>query len=38
MPEGENHEEKVEVDGKILLNWILENRMGGCGIDSSGSG
>jgi hypothetical protein len=29
--------EDVGVDGMIILDWIL-NRLGGCGLDSSGSG
>jgi hypothetical protein len=26
------------VNGNILLDWILEKRVGGCGLDASGSG
>jgi hypothetical protein len=26
------------IDRAIILKWILENRFGGCGLDSSGSG
>jgi hypothetical protein len=27
----------LDVDGRIILKWILGNRMEGCGLDSSGS-
>jgi hypothetical protein len=35
-PEGDNLEEKDEY-GKIILRWILGNRVGRCGLDASGS-
>jgi hypothetical protein len=36
--EGKNHLEDQDVDGRIILGWILEKRVGGCGLDASGSG
>jgi hypothetical protein len=36
LTERENFE-NLDVDGRLLLIWIL-NRMGGHGVDSSGSG
>jgi hypothetical protein len=35
--EGKNHSEKLVVNGKIILEWILGD-VGRCGLDSSGSG
>jgi hypothetical protein len=37
-PEGKNHSEDIGVDGKITLEWILGNRVRGCGLDSCGLG
>jgi hypothetical protein len=37
-PEGRDHLEDLGVDGKIILECILGNRVGRCGLDSSGSG
>jgi hypothetical protein len=34
---GIDHLEDLGVDKKITLKWILGNRVGGCGLDSSGS-
>jgi hypothetical protein len=36
-PEGRRPQD-FGVDGKIILKWILGNRVGGCGLDASGSG
>jgi hypothetical protein len=33
-----DHLEDVDVDGNITLEWILENMVGRCGLDASGSG
>jgi hypothetical protein len=30
--------EEVDVDGRTILEWILGNRVGRCGLDSFGSG
>jgi hypothetical protein len=32
QPEGNRHFEDVDIDGRVILKWIL-NRMGGCGLD-----
>jgi hypothetical protein len=32
------HMEELGVDGKMILEWILGNRAGRCGLYSSGSG
>jgi hypothetical protein len=36
-PQAKIHSEDLGVDGSVILKWILNNRMGGCGMDSSGS-
>jgi len=33
-----NHLENLGLDGRIILNWILKNRIAGRGLDLSGSG
>jgi len=33
---GRDHSEDLGVDGRIILEWIFENRVGGCGLDASG--
>jgi hypothetical protein len=33
-----DHQEDADVGDRIILNWILANRMGWYGLDSSGSG
>jgi len=33
-----DHTEDLGVDGKIILEWILGNRVGMCGLGSSGLG
>jgi hypothetical protein len=35
---GTDHSEDLDVDLRIILKWFLWNRVGGCGLDSSGSG
>jgi hypothetical protein len=35
-PEGKRHSEDLSVDGRIIVKWILVNRVEG-GLDSSGS-
>jgi hypothetical protein len=35
---GRDHTEDPDVDGRIILEWILGNRMGRCELDASGSG
>jgi hypothetical protein len=37
-PKERNHSEDLSVDGKITLEWILQNRVGRCRLDASGSG
>jgi hypothetical protein len=37
-PEGEDHSEDQAIDGKIMLQYILENQDGKVWLDSSGSG
>jgi len=32
------HSEDLDVDGKIILEWILGKQCGKCGLDSSASG
>jgi hypothetical protein len=34
---GKNHFKNLNVDGAIILKWML-TRLGGCGLDSSGLG
>jgi len=34
---GRENLEDLDVDGKIILEWILGNRVGGRGLDASGS-
>jgi len=35
---GRDYSEDLSVDGCIILEWILGNRLGRCGLDASGSG
>jgi len=35
---GRDHSEDLGVDGKIILEWIWGNKVGGCGLDECGSG
>jgi hypothetical protein len=35
-PEGKNYSEDLGVDGRIILDWILENRVVSCRLDASG--
>jgi len=35
---GRDHSEDVLLDGRIILEWILKNTMGGSGLNSCGSG
>jgi len=35
---GRDHSEDLFVSGKIILEWILGNRVGSCELDASGSG
>jgi hypothetical protein len=35
---GRDHSEDLGVDGRIVLEWILGNRMGSCGLDESSLG
>jgi hypothetical protein len=35
---GRDHFEVIGVDERIILEWILGNRVGRCGLDASGSG
>jgi len=35
---GRDHSEDIDVDGKVILEFILGNTVGGCGLDASGSG
>jgi hypothetical protein len=38
-PEGKSHSEDLDVDGRILLEWILQKyRLEMCEVDSSDSG
>jgi hypothetical protein len=36
--ERKNHLEDLDIDGKIILEFMLRNWSGICGLDSSGSG
>jgi hypothetical protein len=38
VPKGRDHLEYLGVAGSIILKWILDKYMGGCGLDSPGSG
>jgi hypothetical protein len=29
------HSEELDIDGRIILEWILGNRVGKCGLDAS---
>jgi hypothetical protein len=33
-----DHSQDVVIDGRITLNWILGNRVVGCGLNSSSLG
>jgi hypothetical protein len=35
---GRNHEEDLGVDGIMILEWILGNRLGKCGVNAYGLG
>jgi hypothetical protein len=35
---GRDHKDNLAVDGRIILEWILGNRVGRCEMDSFGSG
>jgi hypothetical protein len=35
---GRDHLEELRVDGRIILECMLESSLGGCELDSSGSG
>jgi hypothetical protein len=35
---GKDHSEDIGIDGRIILEWILGNRVGKFELDSSGSG
>jgi hypothetical protein len=37
-PEGENHLKDKEVDGRMGSKWTLRGLVGGCEVDSPGSG
>jgi hypothetical protein len=37
-PEGKSHLKDQGVDGRIGSKWTLERLVGGCGVDSPGSG
>ena len=37
-PEGKNQLDKLDIDGLLMLKYIAKYGMGGCGLDSSGSG
>jgi hypothetical protein len=34
-PKGRGHSEGLDIDGGIILKWMLMKWMGGCGLDSS---
>jgi hypothetical protein len=36
--EGRDHAKDLDVDGKIMLEWVYGNRVRRCGLDASGSG
>jgi len=36
--EGKSHSEDQYVEGKIIFEWILGNKLEDCGLDSTGSG
>jgi hypothetical protein len=35
---GRDHSEDLDIDGMVLLEWVLRNRVGMCELDLSGSG
>jgi hypothetical protein len=35
---GRDYTEDLGVDGRMILEWILRNRVGWCGLDALGSG
>jgi hypothetical protein len=37
-PKESDYQEGLDIDGMIILKRILRNRIGRCGLDSSGSG
>jgi hypothetical protein len=37
-PEGKKNLEGLDVDGRMGSKWNLESLVGGCGVDSPGSG
>jgi hypothetical protein len=37
-PEGKNHSEDQDVDGRMGSEWILERWAGGCGLNLTSSG
>jgi hypothetical protein len=36
-PEGKSQLDDLDVNGRVILKWILEIMIWGCGLDSSGS-
>jgi len=37
-PEGKSHSVYLDVDRRMILEWILGHMVGACGLDSSDSG
>jgi hypothetical protein len=37
-PKGKYHMKGLDVDGKIILEWVLGKWLGGCGLDPCGCG